>query len=150
MSPLELPAARDGPAAGAAPDPDWFLRAVVEVVGLGLVRDCAAVAVAGVLQRGGASDHAVPGNSVYLLADGPHEVTAATGGDVVREAVCVQVAEQFDQRQVRTLEIRAPKGRMLRGAQEGVCLRLECLHADPVIAARTPVSRVPTLASLPA
>ena len=40
------------PAAGAAPDADRLLRAVVEVVGLGLVGDRAAALVAGVRERG--------------------------------------------------------------------------------------------------
>ena len=110
---------QDWPAAGAAPDPDRLLRAVVEIVGLGLVGDRAATVVAGVLERGGAADYPVPGYPVDLLADRPHEVTAAAGGDVAGEPVRFQVAEQFDHRRVRAFQIPSAKGRVLRGAQEG-------------------------------
>src|SRR3954452_12318200 len=46
------------PAAGAAPDADRLLWAVVEVVGLWLVRDRSSAVVAGVRERRGAADHA--------------------------------------------------------------------------------------------
>jgi hypothetical protein len=65
-----------GPAAGAAPDPDRLLGPVVEVVGLRLVRDRAAIAVAEILQRRRTTDHPLPRNAVDLLGDRAHEVTA--------------------------------------------------------------------------
>src|SRR5207244_1159941 len=111
---------QERPAAGTTPDPDWLLRAVVEIVGLCLVRDRATTLVARVIQRGCASDHALPRNAVDLLADRPHEVTTAARRDVVREAVRLQIAEQLDHRRIRRFEISAPEGRMLRRTQESV------------------------------
>src|SRR3954471_14184891 len=93
-------------APGPAPDPDRLLWAIVEVVGLRLVRDGAAVTIARVLERRCAADHPLARNAVHLLADRAHEVPAATRGDVVREAVCLEVAEQLDHRRVSALEIR--------------------------------------------
>ena len=52
---------QDPPAAGAAPDPERLLRAIIEVVGLGLVRDRATLVVAGVLERGRAANYPVTG-----------------------------------------------------------------------------------------
>ena len=133
MSPFELPAARTRPAAGAAPDADRLLRPVVEVVGLGLVRDRAAALVARVLERRCAPDHPLARNPVDVLADRPHEVAAATGCDVVRKAVGLEVGEQLDHREVRAFEIPATERRMLGRAQERIGLRLEVVDADPLV-----------------
>ena len=109
-----------GPAADATPDPDRLLGTVVEVIGLGVVRDRPATVAARVPQRSRAPDHAIARNPVHLPADRPHEVATATRGDVVREPVRIEVPEQLDHRRIRALEIRAPKRRMLCGAQERV------------------------------
>src|ERR1039457_5591847 len=131
------------PAAGPAPDPDRFLRAIVEIVAFGLVRDRAATVVAGVLERCRAPDNPVTRNPVHLLADRPHEVTAAARGDVVREPVRLQVAEQLDHRHISALEITATKSRMLRSAQESGGLRLESLEADPRVGGKNASKKRP-------
>ncbi len=89
-----------------------------------------------VFERGCTPDHAVAWNAVDLLADRAHEVTTAARGDVVREPVRLQVAEQLDHRRVRALEIPTAERRVLRRAEERVRLRLELVDADPAVGSK--------------
>jgi hypothetical protein len=73
--------------ADLVPDPHRLLRAVVEVIGLGLVGDGAALVVAGVGEGAAAADDPLAGDALHVLADGPHEVPTTARGHVVREFV---------------------------------------------------------------
>src|SRR4051794_26543439 len=84
----------DRPSPGATPNPNRFLRTIVEKVRLGLVRDRAAPVVIDVVERCRAADHALSSDPVDVLTDGADEVTTPTRGDVVGEAVVCQVVEQ--------------------------------------------------------
>src|SRR5207245_9435163 len=86
-----------------------FMWALCEIGYHGHGVDLAAMVVTGVLERGGAADYTVPGNPVHFLADRPHEVTATARGDVVREPVRVQVAQQLDHRRIRALQVPAAR-----------------------------------------
>src|SRR4051794_22182076 len=114
MSPLELPAASTGRAAGAAPDPDGLLRPVVEIVRLRLVDDRAAVFIADVIERCRAADHPLTRDAIDLLADRTHEVTATAGCDVVREPVLSEIVEQLDHWCIRGVEVSPAECRMGR------------------------------------
>ena len=106
--------------ADAAPDANRLDRPVVEEVPRRLVRDGAAVLVVGVGEGVRAADHALGRDAVDLLGHGPHEVAVAAGGDVVREPVRLEVAQQLDHRQVAALVERAAERRVLAAAQERV------------------------------
>ena len=71
-------------------------------------------------ERVGAADHALGGDAVDVLGDRSHEVAVAAGGDVVREPVCLEVAEELDHRRVAALVERPTEGRVLPRAQESV------------------------------
>src|SRR3954447_1345915 len=112
----------------AAPDTDWLLWPVVEIVGFRLVGDRPAGFVSYVIKRRGTADHALAGDPVDLVADRAHEVSPSTGGDVVGEPIRIEVCQQFDHRGVRTLHIGAAECRMLGHAQERGRPVLELLH----------------------
>src|SRR5204863_69048 len=59
----------DRSASGPAPDADRLLRAIVEIVGLCLVRDRATSVVAHVFERGCTTDHPLTRDAIHLLAD---------------------------------------------------------------------------------
>ena len=84
------------------------------------VGDRAAVLVVDVGERVRAADHALGRDAVDLLGDRPHEVAVAARGDVVREPVRLEVAEELDHRHVAALVERPAEGRVLPAAQEGV------------------------------
>ena len=134
MSPLEFPGREERAAAGPAPDADRLLRPVVEVVGLRLAGDRAAVLVGDVVEGRRAADHALARDAVHLLADRAHEVAPAARGDVVREPVGLQVARAA--RPSASTRTRGTHGRACGccgRAQERVGLRLELVDADPAV-----------------
>ena len=94
MSPFELPAATSGRR-------PIRLQIRTGLTGpsskrpLGLVDDVAAVLVLQVAERTRAADHALGRDPVDRLGDRPHEVAVATRGDVGRETVRLEVAEQL-------------------------------------------------------
>jgi hypothetical protein len=128
-------------AAGASPDADRLLPAIVKVVGFGPADDRAAALIGHVLERGRAADHALTRDSVDLVADRAHEVTPAAGRDVVREAVGLEVGEQLDHRHVRAFQIRAAERRMLGCVQERLRLRLKVVDGAPAERRVRPVPR---------
>ena len=109
------------------------MRPIIEIVGLRLVPDRAAMLVTRVLERGRAADHTLTRYAIDLVADRPHEVTTATRGYVVRKSIGLQEAQQLDHRRIRRLEVPARERRMLCGTEESVCLALKVLHADSLV-----------------
>ena len=120
MSPFELPAADERPAADPAPDAHRLDRAVVEDVRLRQVDDRAAVLVLRVAQPVGAADDVLGRDSVDVLRHRPHEVAVAARGDVVRESVGLEVAQQLDHRQVAAVAEAPAESRVLPLLQERV------------------------------
>jgi hypothetical protein len=120
MSPFELPPDTIGRRPIRLPDAHRLHGTVVEHVRLGRVGKRPAVLVPEVAERVRAADHALGRDSVDLFRDRSHEVAIAARGDVVREAVRLQVAEQLDHGQVPAGVERAAKRWMLPGAQERV------------------------------
>src|SRR4029079_8200740 len=74
---VRVPSSEERAPAGAAPDADRLLRAVVEIFRCRRVGDRSALPVTGVRKHGTAADHALPGDAVHLLADRSHEVASA-------------------------------------------------------------------------
>ncbi len=106
------------PPADAAPDSDRLHGAVVEDVRFRLVDDRAALFVLLVAERVRTPDHALRRDLVDLGGDGPHEVAVASRGDVGREPVRLQVAQQLDHRQVAAVTQLAAERRVLRVGEE--------------------------------
>ena len=99
MSPFELPNGEDRPPSDAAPDPHRLGGAVVEDVGLREIGDSAACSSSCSAEHWSCRRRARR-DAVDVLGDGAHEVAVAARGDVVGEAVRLEVAQQLDHRPV--------------------------------------------------
>ena len=135
----------------AVPDTYRLLWPVVEVVGLGLVGDGAAVLVAGIGKGAAAADDPLTWDAVDVLADGAHEVAPSAGDDVARESVCRQVAEQLDHQACRrTAGNRGPAFGCCALRRNSSDRRSKSSTLIPAYAARIPPPNVRTLVSFPA
>ena len=119
----------DRSAAGAAPDADRLHRSVVEHVGLGEVLQVAGRLV--VLEGVGAADHPLRRDAVQVAGERAHEVTIAAGGDVRREAVGLEVAQQLDHRPVGAVAEEAADRRVRRAVDEVGGLRAVLVDGEP-------------------
>src|SRR6478735_3845994 len=108
--PVRVPGSEHGPTTGSCPDVHGLLRAVDEVVRRRLPGALSSRLVGGVRESGAAADDAFARYAVHLGADRSHEVTPTTRGDVVGEAVCLEVTKQLDHRGIRAREISTTEG----------------------------------------